>query len=73
MWPEGPDTDFGPTSNETVRVVIEQSWPWDDEQVNDMRQALKDHYDVSSVQTDEEVKAEAEYWENEAKKLSGNG
>jgi len=69
MWPEGPDSDYGPIRHETVVVTIEQSWPFDDEQISDMRDALKEHFDCTP-RTSEELAEEEAYWENEAKKLS---
>lgn len=71
LFPEGPDTDYGPMTSETVKVTIEQSWEWDDEKISDMKESLSDLYDVSPgrIQTNEEQAAEAEHWENEAKKL----
>ena len=71
LYVDGPDTDYGPMRQETVRVIVEQSWPWDDEQIKDMKEHLSDFYDVPSgrVQTDEEAKEEDEYWTKQNVKL----
>lgn len=63
-WPSGADTDYGCVRNEEVKVTIEQSWPFDEEQVNEMKQSLSDHFDCS-IRTEEDLAEEQRYWEQQ--------
>lgn len=71
LFPEGPDSDYGVINSETVKVTIEQSWDWDEESTQDMKEYLAEFYDVrvGNVQTDEDIAAETAYWEKEAEKM----
>ena len=64
----GPDSDYGPVRNETVKVTIEQSWPFDADQIAEMKEALNDHFDCT-IRTEEELAEEEKYWQEEANKL----
>lgn len=71
LYPEGPDSDYGVINSETVKVTIEQSWAWDEESTQDMKEYLAEFYDVSlgRVATDEDLAEESAYWEREAEKM----
>lgn len=71
LYPEGPDSDYGVIYNEIVKVTVEQSWEWDEEMVKDMKESLAEYFDVrvGGVQTDEDIAAETEHWEEAAKKF----
>jgi len=58
-WPEGPDSDFA-RRNEEVKITIEQSFPFYDEDLTEIKETLEIMFDVYSVKTIEDLMKEKE-------------